>query len=117
LANTVTPNPGANGCAGATYDTACCTYLGTSESIQVDKGSMALDTSYMQSWVAHLTATFGTAANGGVKYYQLDNEPDNWQSLRPDIYRPGSHRDAGAAGFRVAGIGSGTTLCMVMTSA
>jgi hypothetical protein len=86
LANTVTPNPGANGCAGATYDAACCTYLGTSESIQVDKGSAALDTSYMQSWVAHLTATFGTAANGGVKYYQLDNEPDNWQGLRKDIY-------------------------------
>ena len=64
----------------------CCTDIGTSESILVDKGSAVLDTSYMESWVAHLASTFGAAANGGVKYYQLDNEPDNWQSLRPDIY-------------------------------
>jgi hypothetical protein len=60
--------------------------LGTSESILVDKGSLSLDTSYMSDWVAHLVSTFGTAAKGGVKYYQLDNEPDNWQSLRRDIY-------------------------------
>ena len=45
-----------------------------------------LDTSFMGSWVTHLVSTFGRAANGGVKYYQLDNEPDNWQALRTDIY-------------------------------
>ena len=31
-------------------------------------------------------STFGSAASGGVRYYQLDNEPDNWQDLRTDIY-------------------------------
>ncbi len=40
----------------------------------------------MGSWVKHLVSTFGDAASGGVKYYQLDNEPDNWQVLRADIY-------------------------------
>jgi hypothetical protein len=33
-----------------------------------------------------MVSTFGSAASGGVKYYQLDNEPDNWQGLRQDIY-------------------------------
>jgi hypothetical protein len=56
------------------------------ESTLVDKGSTQLDPSFMGDWVKHLVTTFGTAANGGVKYYQLDNEPDNWQGLRKDIY-------------------------------
>jgi len=64
----------------------CCKAIGTQESILVDKGSNKLDTSFMGSWVSHFVSTFGTAANGGVKYYQLDNEPDNWQGLRQDIY-------------------------------
>jgi hypothetical protein len=73
-------------CAGGTYDASCCTQIGASESILVDKGSATLDTSYMKDWVSHLVSTFGNAAGGGVKYYQLDNEPDNWQALRKDIY-------------------------------
>lgn len=64
----------------------CCKAIGTQESILVDKGSNNLDTSFMGNWVSHFVSTFGTAANGGVKYYQLDNEPDNWQGLRQDIY-------------------------------
>ncbi len=28
-----------------------------------------------RGWVQHLVKTFGTGATGGVKYYQLDNEP------------------------------------------
>ena len=40
----------------------------------------------MGAWVTHLVSTFGSAASGGVRYYQLDNEPDNWQFLRADIY-------------------------------
>ena len=64
----------------------CCKAIGTQESILVDKGSNNLDTSFMSNWVSHLVSTFGSAANGGVKYYQLDNEPDNWQGLRQDIY-------------------------------
>jgi len=64
----------------------CCKAIGTQESVLVDKGSSNLDTSFMANWVSHFVSTFGTAANGGVKYYQLDNEPDNWQALRQDIY-------------------------------
>ncbi len=57
----------------------CCTALGTSYQTHVDAA-------FMTSWVQHLASTFGTAAKGGVRYYQLDNEPDNWQALRTDIY-------------------------------
>jgi hypothetical protein len=73
-------------CAGSTYNSACCQQIGTSESKLVDKGSKNLDPSFVASWVQHLVSAFGTAAAGGVKYYQLDNEPDNWQGLRTDIY-------------------------------
>jgi len=87
LADEVTPNTSPSSCAGSTQNTtACCSQLGTTESILVDDGSEHLDTSYMSDWVQHLVSTFGTAAKGGVRYYQLDNEPDNWQGLRADIY-------------------------------
>jgi hypothetical protein len=38
-----------------------------------------------QQWVAHLVSTFGTAANGGVKFYQLDNEPGGWSNTHRDV--------------------------------
>jgi hypothetical protein len=86
VASMATPNPGTPNCAGSTPISTCCQTLGTSEEEVVDKGSGVLDTSFMGSWVTHLVSTFGSAASGGVRYYQLDNEPDNWQSLRTDIY-------------------------------
>jgi len=38
-----------------------------------------------QGWVQHFMATFGTAANGGVPYYQLDNEPGGWSNTHRDV--------------------------------
>src|ERR1700684_1459834 len=38
-----------------------------------------------QGWLEHLTSTFGTAANGGVPYYQLDNEPGGWSNTHRDV--------------------------------
>jgi hypothetical protein len=64
----------------------CCVSGGTNGSTLVDGGSGTLDTTYMQDWVRDMVTTFGTATTGGVKYYQIDNEPDNWVNLRPDIY-------------------------------
>ena len=86
VASAATPNPGTPDCAGSSAISTCCQTLGTSEEEVVDKGSGVLDTSFMGDWVTHLVSTFGSAANGGVRYYQLDNEPDNWQALRADIY-------------------------------
>ena len=42
-------------------------------------------TSLQQQWVQHLISTFGTAANGGVKFYQLDNEPYGWSNTHRDV--------------------------------
>jgi hypothetical protein len=86
VASMATPNPGTPNCAGGTAISTCCQTLGTSEEEAVDEGSGVLDTSFMGSWVTHLVSTFGSAASGGVRYYQLDNEPDNWQFLRTDVY-------------------------------
>ncbi|MGA2847935.1 MAG: glycoside hydrolase family 44 protein [Terracidiphilus sp.] len=41
--------------------------------------------SLQQGWVEHLVSTFGTAANGGVPFYQLDNEPGGWANTHRDI--------------------------------
>jgi len=38
-----------------------------------------------QGWVQHLVNKFGTAANGGVKFYQLDNEPFGWGNTHRDV--------------------------------
>jgi Glycoside hydrolase family 44 len=38
-----------------------------------------------QGWLEHLVATFGTAANGGVPFYQLDNEPAGWGNTHRDV--------------------------------
>lgn len=86
LGNELTMNTSMSSCAGSTQDSNCCAGIAANESTLVDKGGAMLDTSYMGDWVQHLASTFGTASAGGVRYYQLDNEPDNWQALRKDIY-------------------------------
>ena len=48
--------------------------------------STAIDESWVNEWVTHLTNKFGTAANGGVPYYALDNEPMLWNSTHRDVY-------------------------------
>jgi hypothetical protein len=55
-------------------------------------GNDPLDTSDISTaqtqanWVAHLQQRFGTAANGGVRYYALDNEPMLWNSTHRDVH-------------------------------
>lgn len=43
-----------------------------------------------EGWVQHLVSTFGTAARGGVKFYQLDNEPLGWGSTHRDVMPNGA---------------------------
>jgi Glycoside hydrolase family 44 len=38
-----------------------------------------------QGWLEHLVSTFGTAAKGGVRFYQLDNEPAGWGNTHRDV--------------------------------
>ncbi|HEY5162226.1 MAG TPA: glycoside hydrolase family 44 protein [Terriglobales bacterium] len=42
-----------------------------------------------QSWVQHVIGAFGASANGGVRYYVLDNEHDLWSDTHHDVVATG----------------------------
>jgi hypothetical protein len=48
--------------------------------------SIAITTSFVIGWLKHLTQTYGAAANGGVLFYNLDNEPDIWFETHRDVF-------------------------------
>ena len=48
--------------------------------------STAIDPSFVEDWVQYLVGKYGTAANGGVAYYDLDNEPMLWNSTHRDVH-------------------------------
>jgi hypothetical protein len=55
-------------------------------------GNDALDTStaitpaFVQAWMAHLMSKYGAAAGGGVRFYDLDNEPELWDDTHRDVH-------------------------------
>ena len=51
------------------------------------------DSTFQQGWVQHLVTTFGTSANGGVRYYLYDNEPSLWQGTHRDVHPVGPTMD------------------------
>jgi hypothetical protein len=48
--------------------------------------SRAIGPSFVTGWMAHLAARTGTAGNGGVRLYELDNEPALWNSTHRDVH-------------------------------
>ncbi|MFI5096344.1 MAG: glycoside hydrolase family 44 protein [Candidatus Acidiferrales bacterium] len=48
--------------------------------------STAVGPSWTGSWVTYLVGKFGTAANGGVAIYDLDNEPSWWDATQRDVH-------------------------------
>ena len=46
-----------------------------------------------QAWVQHLVTRWGTNANGGLRYYILDNEPSLWHSTHRDVHPIGQTLD------------------------
>jgi Glycoside hydrolase family 44 len=60
--------------------------VGLLSSTQRDALNVANTQASAQGWIAHLVATYGAAAAGGVALYMMDNEPSLWQSTHPDIY-------------------------------
>jgi len=55
--------------------------------------STAVDQNFGKSWVAHMQAAHGTAANGGVKLFTLDNEVMLWNSTHRDLHPNGPTYD------------------------
>lgn len=41
---------------------------------------------FVQDWMRHLMARYGTAASGGVQFYDLDNEPMLWAETHRDVH-------------------------------
>ena len=41
---------------------------------------------FIQSWIKHLISVHGTAARGGVQFYQMDNEPSGWSNTHRDVH-------------------------------
>ncbi|MEW2120199.1 glycoside hydrolase family 44 protein [Streptomyces sp. NPDC005474] len=48
---------------------------------------------FVKGWVQHLKSTYGTADSGGVRYYNLDNEPDLWFGTHRDVHPAGPGYD------------------------
>ncbi len=48
--------------------------------------SEPIDEQYVSEWVAHLIEQHGTATQGGVRYYALDNEPMLWHITHRDVF-------------------------------
>jgi Glycoside hydrolase family 44 len=49
----------------------------------------SVDTNFEAGYVQHLTNTWGTSSNGGVRYYIMDNEHSLWSSTHQDIHPVG----------------------------
>jgi hypothetical protein len=55
--------------------------------------SVEAGAAYVTDWVNYLKQTYGTAANGGVRYYNLDNEADIWHATHRDVHPAGASYD------------------------
>lgn len=48
--------------------------------------SLSIGPEFVSDWIRHLVAKYGTAEEGGVAYYNLDNEPMLWNSTHRDVH-------------------------------
>ncbi len=67
----------------------CGNGISTGGTVLKDKNipynNLANTAALQKAWVEHLVAGFGTAAKGGVLFYQLDNEPGGWSNTHRDV--------------------------------
>jgi hypothetical protein len=55
--------------------------------------NMTATPQFQFEWMQHLVSTWGTATNGGLKYYILDNEPSLWSWTHRDVHPVGPTMD------------------------
>jgi hypothetical protein len=48
--------------------------------------SIPITESFVTAWMQHMIGRVGTAAQGGLKFYALDNEPALWNSTHRDVH-------------------------------
>jgi hypothetical protein len=69
---------------------------GTGQAITTNNPSdanMPAGTNFQAGWVQHLTNRWGTVANGGLRYYLLDNEWGLWHETHRDVHPVGATMD------------------------
>lgn len=52
--------------------------------------NVSADSAFQKAWMDHIVLRWGTAGNGGLRYYILDNEPSIWHSTHRDIHPTGA---------------------------
>ena len=58
--------------------------------------SQPIGAAFDAAWVNHLTGRYGTAASGGVAFYEMDNEPEYWFGVHFDVHpNPLSYTELG----------------------
>jgi uncharacterized protein (TIGR03437 family) len=58
---------------------------------------------YSQQWVSNLVSTYGPADTGGVRIWEMDNEPEWWYGVHIDVYQqPASYDDMMARNLKWA---------------
>jgi Glycoside hydrolase family 44 len=66
--------------------------------------SVAIGPTFVQDWVRHLIGRYGTAGHGGVKFYNLDNEPGLWNETHRDVHpAPPTYDELTDRGIQYAG--------------
>jgi hypothetical protein len=79
-----------NGVSGCTSASGCAIPDPTNEASLT---SMPVTPAWANAWVTYLVSKFGTAANGGVYAYDLDNEPAWWDAVHRDVHPVASTYD------------------------
>jgi uncharacterized protein (TIGR03437 family) len=58
---------------------------------------------FSQQWVSQVLSTYGPASTGGVRIWEMDNEPEWWDGVHIDIYpQPASYDDMMARNLKWA---------------
>jgi len=55
--------------------------------------NVASNSTFQQGWAQHLVNRWGDNANGGLRYYILDNEPSIWHATHRDVHPTGATMD------------------------
>jgi hypothetical protein len=70
------------------WDPDCGNGVDGGTNLTADPGttSRAAGPDFVRHMVDHLVSTYGKAKHGGVRFYDLDNEPDLWNSTHRDVH-------------------------------
>lgn len=80
-----TADSGSGTCDPAVNTTGFCSPDGFIVGNDISDTSQAIDATFVSDWVNHVVSRVGTAAEGGVQFWAVDNEPMLWDSTHRDI--------------------------------